>query len=102
VLVNETVYEIPTLKIGRRLLLAFGIQILFLAAIAGYALNRMQVLERHVTEIAAVNQREFASASKCGTRCQNAFCWSNKWRRNACRCTSRTSLPRWMWLTSAT
>ncbi|SHN36529.1 hypothetical protein SAMN05192549_108189 [Duganella sacchari] len=65
--------KIPTLKIGRRLLLAFGIQILFLAAIAGYALNRMQVLERHVTEIAAVNQREFASASEMRNEVSERF-----------------------------
>lgn len=52
------------LKIGHRLIAAFGIQIALLAGTTGYAINRMHMLEKHVTEAAQVNQHEFALASE--------------------------------------
>ncbi len=54
----------PRLKIAHRLLAAFGIQIALLAGTTGYAVNRMHMLEKHVTEAAQVNQHEFALASE--------------------------------------
>lgn len=53
-----------TRKIGYRLIAAFGIQIALLAGTTGYAINRMHMLEKHVTEAAQVNQHEFALASE--------------------------------------
>ncbi|TFW13878.1 hypothetical protein [Duganella callida] len=51
------------LATGRPFLMVFAAQVLLLAVIAGYALSRIDRLERSVTDIAAVNQREFALAS---------------------------------------
>lgn len=54
----------PRLKIAYHLIAAFGIQIALLAGTTGYAVNRMHMLEKHVTEAAQVNQHEFALASE--------------------------------------
>lgn len=47
-------------KLIRRIVVAFGVQIVLLVTVAGYAVDRISALAKHASESVAVNQHEFA------------------------------------------